>query len=97
MSELADVEYFKELCSQSVLPSEYADVRKEFGEMIQKVVLTAKREALTDLCAHFDRLGEGADNADRWAWEWSAEDEIRDYMENRYPEPGARIKARKVE
>ena len=54
MSELADIEYFKELCAQSVLPSEYAAVRKEFAEMIQKVILAAKREAFEeaiDACA----------------------------------------------
>jgi len=46
----------------------------------------AAREALDGLAKHFDRMGDGADQADQWAWEWHAEDETRDYRDTHYPE-----------
>lgn len=61
-------------CARVVLP------------IIRKAERDAARAALDGLAKRFDRMGDGADQADQWAWEWHAQDETERYRDEHYPE-----------
>lgn len=44
------------------------------------------RSVLKSLARHFEAMGEGADNADQWAWEWKAQEAVEEFMEKNFPE-----------
>lgn len=61
------------------------DPRAEFDAFLARVRRDAAREALDGLAKRFEAMGDGADQADAWAWEWHAQEEVEEYRDHHYP------------
>src|SRR5690625_3260737 len=63
---------------------EHAGARKACRPC-RRLATAAAREALDGVAARFEAMGGGADQADQWAWEWHAQDEVETYRDTHYP------------